>query len=66
LTIADTAIPTAIILLERQEIDQPKFIKVNNLDETTENLLEMNFNEARHFIKLLRKAESLDEQWLSS
>jgi len=66
LTIADTAIPSAIILLERQEIGKPELIHVNNLDETTEDLLEMNFGEAKHFIQLLRKAGSLDEQWLSS
>lgn len=66
LTIADTATPAAIILLERQETGKPELIHVNNLDETTEDLLEMNFGEARHFIQLLQKAGSLDELWLSS
>jgi len=64
--IADTATPAAILLLERADVSKPGLIPVRDLDEATNDLLEMNFGEARHFLKLLQKAGALDDQWLSA
>ena len=63
--IADTALPAGILLLERADVSSPALKPVASLDETTADLLEMNFGEARHFLTLLRKAGSLDERWLA-
>jgi hypothetical protein len=64
--IANTAVPAAILLLERADVSKPGLIPVKDLDEATDDLLEMNFGEARHFLSLLRKAGALDDQWLSA
>ena len=64
-TIAETATPAAILLLERAEVSSPELIPVTDLPGTANDLLEMNFGEARHFLTLLQKAGSLDEQWLA-
>ena len=54
--IADTATPAAILLLERADVAKPGLFPVQDLDETTNDLLEMNFGEARHFLSLIKKA----------
>jgi hypothetical protein len=64
--IADTAIPVAILLLERADVRSPELLPINSLDETVNDLIEMNFGEARHFLTLLRKAGALDESWLAA
>jgi hypothetical protein len=64
-TIADSAIPAALLLLERAGVSAPELIPVTDLTGTTDDLLEMNFGEARHFLTLLQKTGALDEQWLS-
>lgn len=64
--IANTASPTAIILLERADVSRPQLIPIRKLDETADDLLEMNFGEARHFIKLLNKAGALNIEWLTA
>ncbi len=65
-SIADTAKPAALFLLEREDISRPSVIRLNDLDEITESLAEMNFGEAHHYINLLQKSGSLDEDWLLS
>ena len=64
--IADTATPVAILLLERAEVPAPELIPVDDLRGTANDLLEMNFSEARHFLTLLQKAGGLDEKWLAT
>jgi len=64
--IANTAAPAAILLLERADVSKPGLIPVKELDEAADDLLEMNFGEARHFLKLLQKAGMLDNQWLAN
>jgi hypothetical protein len=54
--IANSATPAAILLLERGDVAQPGLLPVQNLNETGNDLLEMNFGEARHFLSLLQKA----------
>lgn len=63
--IADTATPAAILLLERADVFVPELIAITDLSGATDDLLEMNFGEARHFLSLLQKAGALDEQWLA-
>lgn len=65
-SIADEAKPAAVFLLDREDISRPGVIPLNNLDEISESLVDMNFGEARHYINLLQKAGSLDEDWLLS
>jgi len=65
-TIADTAAPAAILLLERADVSRPELIPVDDLNGTVNDLLEMNFGEARHFLTLLQKTGTLDEQWLAT
>lgn len=64
--IAETAIPAGILLLERADIPKPALHEVKNFEETAQELVQMNFGEARHFLALLRKAGRLDENWLNS
>jgi hypothetical protein len=64
--IAETATPAAILLLERAAISTPELVPVSDLADTVDELLEMNFGEARHFLTLLKKAGALDEQWLAA
>ncbi len=65
-TIADTATPAAILLLERADVPAPQLIPITDLSGTADDLLEMNFSEARHFLALLKKAGQLDESWLAA
>jgi hypothetical protein len=64
--IAYTATPAAILILERATIPAPELVLVDDLHQAANELLEMNFNEARHFLNLLQKAGSLDERWLAA
>jgi len=64
--IADSATPAAILLLERADVRSPELLPVNDLEETGNDLIEMNFGEARHFLTLLRKAGTLHEPWLAA
>lgn len=64
-SIADTASLAAILLLERKDIEKPSLFPISDLDGAANDLLEMNFGEARHFIHLLQEAGSLDDNWLS-
>jgi hypothetical protein len=64
--IADAAIPAAILLLERANVSAPKLIPVGDRRGAVNELLEVNFGEARHFLMLLKKSGLLDEHWLSA
>jgi len=64
--IADTANPAAILLLKRADVPAPKLISMDDLYEAVNELLEVNFGEARHFLRLLQKAGALDKQWLAA
>ncbi len=64
--IADHAIPAAILLLERADVAEPVVVRLDNLDQVANELLEMNFGEARHFLTLLAEAGQADESWLAA
>lgn len=64
--IADTATPAAILLLERANVSKPELVSVHNLDDMANDLIEMNFGEARHFLNLLQKSGALNESWLEA
>ena len=64
--IADTASTAAILLLERADISKPTLTPVTDLELAANDLLEMNFGEARHFLTLLQKANAVDAKWLPS
>jgi hypothetical protein len=65
-SIANQATPAAILLLERADVAAPKLIPVDHPGSTINDLLEMNFGEAGHFLALLKKAGQLDEVWLAA
>jgi len=65
-SIADQATPAAILLLERADVVAPGLIPIDHLESTINDLLEMNFGEAGHFLTLLKKAGQLDEAWLAA
>ena len=66
ITIANSATPAAILLLERSDVPRPALLPLNSVEETINDLLNMNFGEARHFLALLRKAGELDTNWLNA
>lgn len=65
--IVKTAIPAAILLLEKNNSDdlQIKCVALN--DVPVGDLIEMNFHEARHFLNLVRKNQALPNftSWLA-
>ncbi len=61
--IADTATPAAILLLERDQISKPELVEITNKELAVEELIEMNFYEARHFISLMKKSGKYSESW---
>ncbi len=62
--IADSAVPAALLLLERGA--SAALTPVDDRSAVADELLDMNFGEARHFLKLLSKAGALDAAWLES
>ena len=48
----------AIILLGRDDVTHPKLIEVNQVSDYANELLQMNFSEAQHYIDLLSKQGS--------
>lgn len=62
--ICDSAKPAAILLLERQDVSAPSLNIEKDLEKAAEELIDMNFYEARHFIGLLEKAGKLSGAWL--
>jgi hypothetical protein len=65
-SIAVQAVPAAILLLERGDVPAPALIAIDDLERTADELLAMNFGEARHFLTLLAKAGQLDQAWLAA
>lgn len=63
ISIADTANPGGLILLAREDISAPRLDVNNDLDKVVNELVEMNFFEARHFISLVKAAGSFSEAW---
>ena len=63
--ICDHADAAAILLLDRQDVSTPKIVLETNLDKAADELIEMNFYEARHYIELLKKAGIFTDTWLS-
>lgn len=63
ISIADTADPGGLILLTRDDVNTPSLVKNHDLDAVVDELVEMNFYEARHFIHLVKKAGVFSESW---
>jgi len=63
ISIANTAIPGGLILLSREDVNTPSLVENNNLDLAVDELVEMNFFEARHFIHLVKKAGVYSDSW---
>lgn len=63
ISIADTATPGGLILLNRDEVNAPKLVENHNLDDVVNELVEMNFFEARHFLFLVKKAGVYSDAW---
>ncbi len=53
-SMAAHAVPSAVLLLERDAISEPRVVPVTNISEVAIELLEMNFEEARHFLKMVQ------------
>lgn len=53
-SIAAHAILNAVLLLERDAISEPQIIPIRDLSGVAVELLEMNFDEARHFLKMVQ------------
>ena len=64
--VADSATPAAILLLQRADVTAPALVRLENLPEVADDLLDMNFGEASHFLTLLAKAGQLREPWLAA
>jgi len=64
--LADQAVLGKVLLLRRAAVEVPQFAEVESLDEVVEQLVEMNFYEARHFIALLEKkpGDPMPQGWL--
>jgi hypothetical protein len=54
-SIADRAVANAVLLLERGAISEPQMVPVTDVNAVAIELLEMNFDEARHFLKMVEK-----------
>jgi hypothetical protein len=63
--LAAESFPAALVLLRRAAVDAPVLCPAESITAAVQELLEMNFYEARHYIHLLRKQGALDEVGLS-
>jgi len=63
ISITDTASPAGLLLLARENIREPSLDKISELDSVVQELVEMNFFEARHFISLVKAAGLYSEAW---
>ncbi len=59
------AVPAGVIFLRRGAVDKPQLERITPDEAIVDELLNMNFGEARHYLILLRKANALDENWLA-
>jgi hypothetical protein len=55
ISFAMQATPGALILLIRAAIDKPSLVMLNSMQYVLDDLIKMNFYEARHFLALLQK-----------
>jgi len=60
------AAPAALVILERADVSTPEAIRLKDADFPLDALMAMNFNEARHFIHLVRKSAAVPDidSWL--
>ena len=66
-TIAPQAEAAAIVLLQRGAGDQPRLTRLESGAFPVEALIEVNFQEARHFLRLVRQADDgAAERWLEA
>lgn len=61
--IADSATPAAILLLERGQVPNPRLEELKDKQVAVDELVEMNFYEARHFVALMKKSGKYSETW---
>lgn len=61
--INDTAQPGGLLLLARENISKPKLTLNTKLEMVVQELVEMNFFEARHFISLVKAAGQYTDAW---
>jgi hypothetical protein len=66
--IAMTAVPAALLLLEKTDSNNLELNHVDPGDVPVNSLIDMNFREARHFLNLVRKNQSVTNftSWLAS
>ena len=62
------AVPAAILTLRRNKNSEPAGYPITNLPELVNELVEMNFGEARHYINLVNKSGAVSDStaWLSA
>jgi hypothetical protein len=63
-----TAVPAALLLLEKTDSNNLELNHVDPGDVPVNSLIDMNFREARHFLNLVRKNQSVTNftSWLAS
>jgi hypothetical protein len=67
-TVAPQAEAAAIVLLQRGAGDQPRLTRLASGALPIEALIEVNFQEARHFLRLVRQADvdAATDRWLET
>jgi hypothetical protein len=61
------ATPAGILVLKRSDIEEPSLTKLSPDEDLLEDLLDMNFREAKHFLQLVQKNRAVQDfqAWLS-
>jgi hypothetical protein len=64
--IEKVALPSAIFLLERNENEELSIKKITDYPHAIDQLMEMNFGEVQHFLKLIKRNHSINDfnEWL--
>lgn len=57
--------PAALVLLKRGDVLSPTVLPVTEGSKVVNELLQMNFNEARHYLTLLKKCAAMSDEMLS-
>jgi hypothetical protein len=62
-----SAVPAAFLLLERADVRRLSMSPLGEIETPRDTLINMNFSEARHFLKLVRKNHAVSNfaGWLS-
>lgn len=60
---ADSARLAAVVVLSREAVDEPRLSTVGRPEEVVPELIEMNFGEARHFLRLVDRASGSASSW---